>query len=357
MKEKIPVGILGATGLVGQEFVRLLGDHPFFRIEFLSASSSSSGRLYRDVVRWKMGEPLPPEIGEIKLIETDPEAILKTGVRVVFSALPSDVALHVEGALREGGMLIFSNSSAYRMSPDVPILIPEVNHEHLSLVKLQRGNYRGAIITNSNCAVSGLVMALKPLYDEFGIREVTVSTYQSISGAGLSGLPAMDIASNLIPFIPGEEEKIERETRKILGELKNLKINPAPLKIHASCCRVPVRRGHLESVVVKLDGRPSPEDIKASLSSFKGLPQTLNLPTSPLRPLEVMEEEDRPQPVMDVFSGYPERAKGMTVTLGRLRYDGEVLKFFLLVNNTVRGAAGTSVLNAELALAEGLLEF
>ena len=354
MTDKIKVGIMGATGLVGQEFVRLLKDHPFFKIEFLTASEVSSGKAYKDAVKWMLDETIPQEVENMTVIKTQVDEILKTGVKVIFSALPSRIALQIERDLRNSGYYIFSNSSAYRMNPEVPVLIPEVNYEHIRLIEVQRERYRGFIVTNSNCAVSGLVMALKPLYDEFGIEEVTVSTYQSISGAGLGGLYAMDISGNLIPFIEGEEEKIEQETRKILGRLSDSKVKQIPLKINASCCRVPVRRGHLESVVVKLKKEADLITIKEILQSFKGVPQNLKLPTAPDNPLVVLEERDRPQPVLDIFTGSPQRAKGMAVTIGRLRGEKKVFKFFLLANNTVRGAAGASVLNAELAYAEGI---
>lgn len=358
MEKKIKAGILGATGLVGQEFVRMLTDHPFFDVDFLSASGDSAGKTYGEVVNWRIEEPVPERFLNMVVIDTRVEVIRRTEAEIIFSALPSSIASKVEDELRREGRFIFSNSSAFRMDPLVPILVPEVNPEHLELAKIQLKKYGGFIVTNPNCATSGLVLALRPISDEFGLKAVTVSTYQSISGAGLKGLQAMEIVGNVIPYISGEEEKIKRETQKLLGKFLYNKVVPASICVVASCCRIPVVKGHLESITIELERNADLETVEEVMTSFKGVPQKLNLPTSPERPVILCKEKDRPQPLLDVFSGTPERAKGMAVSIGRLRKSGKsgkTLSFFLLVNNTVRGAAGGSILNAELALAEGLI--
>lgn len=351
---KIPCAVLGCTGLVGQYFVKLLSNHPFFEIKLLTASENSKGKKLGDFLEHLDHGDLPDELKKLKIELTSEKEIINSGIKLVFSALPSSVAGTIEDNLRREGIFVFSNSGAHRMDSDVPILIPEINPEHISLIELQRERYGGFIITNSNCTTSGLAIALKPLL-KFGVKRVFMSSYQSISGAGRKGLPSMDILGNLIPYIKDEEEKVERETRKILGSLMDKKIEPIEFELAVNCCRVPVKVGHLESVMVELDRDFNIEEILNAFNSFKGIPQEARLPSAPEKPLIVREENNRPQPGLDSCAGNPERAKGMAVSIGRIRKKGKILVFFLLVNNLVRGSAGGSVLNAEFAYYKGIL--
>jgi aspartate-semialdehyde dehydrogenase len=346
---------MGCTGLVGQQFVRLLEDHPYFEVVALTSSSRSAGRAYGEAMAWAVGGDVPGFARELEVIETRPEAVLGRSPEIVFSALPAAAAEGIERVLRERGVRVFSNASPRRLDADVPILIPEVNPGHLEAARRQAASHGGYIVTNSNCSTSGLVMVLKPL-QRFTIRDVEVATYQSISGAGRRGLAAMDITGNVIPFIRNEEEKMETESKKILGEAAGASFIPAPFSVSATCCRVGVREGHLMSVSVRFAGPVSVEAVREALASFRGVPQELGLPTAPERPLIVREEEDRPQPALDAFAGRPERARGMAVSVGRIRARGETLRLVLLVHNTIRGAAGAAVLNAELMYSEGLLD-
>ncbi len=352
--DKIPCAILGCTGLVGYFFVRLLYNHPIFEIKLVTASERSKGKKLGDFLKWTSNENFSEELMEKEICPTSEDKILNSGVKVVFSALPSDIAGPIEENLRNKGLFIFSNSSAHRMDPVVPILIPEVNSEQISLAELQKKRFGGFIVTNSNCTTSGLALALKPLLN-LGIEKVFMSSYQSISGAGRRKLPSMDILGNVIPFIKDEEEKVERETKKILGRLKGGKIENLEIEMFVNCCRVPTKIGHLESVVLELQKDFTLEEIVEKLESFKGEPQNLNFPTAPEKPLIVRFEEDRPQPEIDSNAGFPNRAKGMAVSIGRIRKKGRFLSFFLLVNNLVRGSAGGSVLNAEFAYYKGII--
>jgi aspartate-semialdehyde dehydrogenase len=352
--KKLKTAVLGCTGLVGQQFVRMLNGHPFFELSFLTASKRSAGKKYEEAVDWSLGEDIPVKGRKIVISETSVESIRESKVDVIFSALPSAVAKEIELPLTDMGFFIFSNAGTNRMRPDVPIVIPEVNPDHLELVQSSVKNGKGFIVTNSNCSTSGLVLALSPLI-ELGIRNVFVSTYQAISGAGRKGLSSIDIQENVIPFINGEEEKIERETRKILGWLENGSIRDMSLDIFAGCCRVPVRDGHLQNVMVDLEEDVNVEDVSHIMHSFHSIPQALRLPTAPEKPLIVRSENNRPQPHLDRLAGTPDRAKGMTVSVGRIRKKGKRLLFTLLVHNTIRGAAGTCILNAELAFSKNYL--
>jgi len=352
--DRIKVGILGSTGLVGQQFVRMLDRHPYFEVAALSSSPRSRGRRYGDAVDWMVSRSIPEESREIVLAELEPESLKAFGIKVVFSALPASVAADTERRLAAEGFPIFTNASAFRMSPDVPILIPEVNAEHLDLVAA-RGSARGGfIVANSNCSTAGLVIGLRPLLG-FGMKSVTVTTYQALSGAGRRGVVSLDILGNVIPFIRDEEEKIERETRKILGRLSGGRIEDASLEVNASCARVPSRDGHLESVVIETEEDLGPEAVREALASFSGVAQEMGLPTAPERPIVVLDKPDRPQPLFDVEAGSPERARGMAVSVGRIRKKGGKISFFLLVHNTIRGAAGTCILSAEYALRKNLV--
>ncbi len=354
--EKIPCAILGCTGLVGQFFVKLLKEHPIFEITLITASDRSAGKKFGECVNWIVGENIPEKINDMEVEYTSEESILNSGAKIIFSALPSSIAGPLEESLRKRGFFVFSNSSSHRMDSNVPILIPEINPDHLQLAEIQKREFGGFIITNSNCTTSGLALALKPLSD-FGIKRIFMSSYQSISGAGRRGLPSMDILGNAIPFIKEEEEKVERETKKILGKLRKDKIENLDSEIVVNCCRIPVRVGHLESVMVELKKDVSLKEIIEVLEKFEGEPQKLKLPTAPEKPLIVRLEEERPQPEIDSDSGFPERAKGMAVSIGRIRKKGKFLCFFLLVNNLIRGSAGGSILNAEFAYYRGMRLF
>ena len=351
---KIKVAILGSTGLVGQQFVRMLDRHPFFEVSALSSSPRSRGRTYEEAADWIVARTVPEDIRPVVLGDSSPETLRAAGARIVFSALPASVARETERLLAGEGFCVFTNASAFRMAPDVPILIPEVNADHLRLIEGRPSPRGGFIVANSNCSTSGLVMGLAPLI-RFGLRSVTVTTYQALSGAGRRGVFSLDILGNVIPFIREEEEKIERETRKILGRIEAGAVSDATVEVNASCARVASRDGHLESVVVELDEEPDTEEVRRAFASFRGVVQEMGLPTAPERPVIVLDGPDRPQPLLDVEAGDPERARGMAVTVGRIRKKGAKISFFLLVHNTIRGAAGTCVLNAELALKKNLV--
>lgn len=342
----VNVGILGATGMVGQRFIQLLEDHPKFEITALTASQRSAGKKYQDAVTWHMDNPIPESVQDMVVVDTDPSQV--KDVEIVFSALPADNAAVVEPKFAAAGMKVASNASAMRMEPDVPLVIPEVNPEHLDLIETQQKNrgWDGFIVTNPNCSTIALVMTLKPLYDQYDINRVYVSTMQAVSGAGYNGVPSMAMIDNLVPFIGGEEEKMESETLHLLGDFDGETVEPATFGVSTSCHRVPVVDGHTEAVFMEMDEEFHLDDVKNSLQTFQALPQKLNLYSAPEHPVIVREEENRPQPRMDRMMG-----KGMAVTVGRLRQDPvfpRSLKYVLLGHNTVRGAAGASILNAEL---------
>ncbi|MDO5836049.1 MAG: aspartate-semialdehyde dehydrogenase [Methanobacterium sp.] len=342
----VNVGILGATGMVGQRFIQLLEDHPKFEITALTASQRSAGKKYQDAVTWHMDTPIPEAVQDTVVVDTDPSQV--KDVEIVFSALPAENAAIVEPKFAEAGMKVASNASAMRMEPDVPLVIPEVNPEHLDLIEIQQKNrgWDGFIVTNPNCSTIALVMTLKPIYDQYDINRVYVSTMQAVSGAGYNGVPSMAMLDNLVPYIGGEEEKMEEETLYLLGDFDGENVEPATFGVSTSCHRVPVVDGHTEAVFMEMDEEFDLEDIKKSLQNFQALPQKLNLFSAPENPVIVREEENRPQPRMDRMMG-----NGMAVTVGRLRQDvtfPQSLKYILLGHNTVRGAAGASILNAEL---------
>lgn len=349
---KIRVGILGATGMVGQQFIQFLQGHPWFEITALAASGRSEGKSYGEACRWIVSPSMPPSIRDMRLESCEPGL----DCDLVFSALPSDVAGPVEEAFAAAGYWVSSNASAHRMDADVPLLVPEVNPDHIALIerqRRQRGWTRGLLVTNPNCSTVALVMALKPLADRFGLRQVSVVTMQAISGAGYPGVPSLDILDNIIPYIGGEEDKVESEPQKLLGAWDGEKVRPAQLAISAQCNRVAVRDGHLEAVSVAFE-QPgvSVEQVVEAMNSFRALPQELKLPSAPQRPLVVRPERERPQPLFDRDEG-----RGMSVVVGRVR-PCPVLdcKFMVLGHNTIRGAAGAAVLNAELLRVKGYLQ-
>lgn len=350
MNPKIRVGVLGATGTVGQRFIEALTDHPWFDLTALTASGASAGRRYADACRWQLSADMPAAVSDMIVQETAPEI----DCDIVFSALPSDTAGPMEEAFAAAGYGVFSNARAHRNDSDVPLLIPEVNPEHLGLLDAQhtqRGWDRGFIVTNPNCSAIVLTVALAPLHRAFGLKKVLVTTMQGLSGAGYPGVSSLDALDNVLPYISGEEEKMSSEPRKMLGELKGGYIQPADIVVSAHCNRVPTREGHLETVSVQLDKTAGPQDIIQAWQDWNPVPQQLNLPTAPQPPLIVRPEPDRPQTRMDRDAG-----GGMAVSVGRVR-PCEVLdlKFIVLGHNTIRGAAGASVLNAELMVAKGLI--
>jgi len=339
MKKK--VAVLGATGMVGQRFVSLLNEHPYFEVTSLYASKNSAGKKYKDAVNWVIEPPIPSYAKDVVLKSFDE----RVEEDIVFSALPKEVADTLEIDLAKEGKFVFSNTASHRFDPFVPILIPEVNPHHIEAVKYQKTE--GFIITNANCSTTGLVIPLKALMEKFTVKSVFVVTMQAISGAGINGLSALLIQGNVLPYIEKEEEKIESETRKILGEFKDGFILKS-LPVFARANRVPVREGHTEVVFVETDA--DCEDAKLAFKNFVGIPQEISLPTAPEKPILLHEEMFRPQPVLDVNSG-----KGMSVSVGRIRKNNGFLTFTLLSHNTIRGAAGGSVLNAEFALKEGFI--
>lgn len=351
--EKIQCAVLGATGTVGQRFIQLLEDHPYFEPVALAASRRREGEPYGSSVKWLLEGDIPHDATSMKLIPLDPVFIEDSGARVVFSALPADVAHDLELELARRGMWVFSNAASHRMDDHVPILIPEVNAHHLDIISAQ--DTPGKIVTNANCSTTGLALGLAPLLP-FGIRQVVVSTYQALSGAGYPGVPSTDILGNVIPYIGGEERKMVEETRRILGEVEDGRIIDHPVRVVASCARVPVENGHLESVAVELEHRVAQATLIGALNDFRGPDEMVELPTAPQRPLIVNSGPDRPQPRLDVMAGGPGRSSGMSVVIGRFHTIGNWVRFFLLSHNTIRGAAGGSILNAELSQSRGLLE-
>jgi aspartate-semialdehyde dehydrogenase len=350
MHSRQSVGILGATGMVGQRFIQLLENHPWFEVTWLAASDRSSGKPYGEAVRWKLDTPLPARIAALPVSPATPEKAPK----ILFAALDSDIAREMEPKFAAAGCAVISNSSAFRMQDDVPLVIPEVNPEHLALVQQQAWGASakpgGYIVTNPNCSAIGLVVALKPLADRFGLKAVFVSTMQAVSGAGYPGVPSLDILGNVIPFIRNEEEKLVEETGKLLGTLQEGRIVPYPVRMTAHCNRVAVEDGHTESVSVQLVSKATREQILSVWREFQPL-AAASLPTAPAQPVEYDAAENRPQPRLDRMRG-----RGMTVTIGRLRPCTLLdWKFTLLSHNTIRGAAGAALLNAELLASQNRL--
>jgi aspartate-semialdehyde dehydrogenase len=350
---KIKIGILGATGAVGQRFAQLIADHPYFEIGALTASDRSVGKRYADACKWLLRGGMPPALADLVVVPTEAAAI-QSDVRLLFSALPSGNAGAVEEELAAAGFAVCSNAAAHRMDLDVPLLIPDVNPDHTALIPIQqarRGWQRGFIVTNPNCTTTHLVCALKPLHDAFGLAAVNVVSMQAISGAGYPGVSAMDILDNVIPYIGGEEEKVEIEPRKLLGSLAGDGIALADFLVSAQCNRVAVRNGHLEAVTVKLNRRASLDEVAAALTGYRSEPQRLGLPSAPDPAIILHTEVDRPQPRMDRLAG-----NGMATSIGRLRPDPLFdYKFVVLGHNTIRGAAGGALLNGELLYAQGYL--
>ncbi|WP_031497330.1 aspartate-semialdehyde dehydrogenase [Bryobacter aggregatus] len=348
MSPRIEVGVLGATGMVGQQFARLLANHPWFDLTWVGASDRSAGKRYKDATSWRLDGAMPESVANLTVNECKPG----NAPKLVFSSMDANVATEIEQAFAEAGHIVVSNSKNFRMEDDVPLLVPEVNADHLALLRLQRENrgWKGGIVTNPNCVAVPLAVALAP-FKKYGILKFITTSMQAVSGAGYPGVPSMDILGNVIPYISGEEPKVEIEPLKILGELKGNRVENLAAKVSAHCNRVGVIDGHTLTVSVELEQKPTFEQLLDDIQNFRGLPQERNLPSAPPVPLLYLHENNRPQPRRD-----GPRDNGMTVTMGRLRpcsiFDW---KFVCLGHNTVRGAAGAAVLNAELMHSEGLL--
>lgn len=337
----VSVGVLGATGAVGQRFVQLLADHPYFDLTVLTASGRSAGKKYRDAVNWRLDMPLPESVGDIVVAETKVECLKNADI--VFSALPADLATPVETECANAGIGVCSNASSHRMDPDVPLVVPEVNGDHLRMIELQRdGGRDGFIVTNPNCSTIMLTTSLAPIRN-FAFTDLKVATMQAISGAGFEGIPGMSIFDNVIPYIGSEEEKMERETLKIMGKFDGSEVINAPFSVSASCNRVPVIDGH--TMAIWVDIKEPVESVAKAFQTWKC--PIRDLPTLPERSIDFMLQQDRPQPRLDRMKG-----KGMTVSVGRLRPG---IRYIAMGHNTIRGAAGASILNAELICDRGYI--
>jgi aspartate-semialdehyde dehydrogenase len=358
--ERRKVGILGATGMVGQRFIQLLNNHPWFEIAWLAASDRSAGKTYGEACRWKLDTPLPAHVAAMTVMPNVPEGTAAGMLpKIIFAALDADIARELEPKFAAAGCAVISNSSAFRMTEDVPLVVPEVNADHLALIEGQawrkpsaNGQPGGYIVTNPNCSAIGLVLALKPLEERFGIESLFVSTMQAVSGAGYPGVPSLDILGNVIPFIKNEEEKLQEEVGKLLGRLDGARIELLDAKVSAHCNRVAVEDGHTECVSIKLRKKATREEVLAAWSEFAPLAGQ-RLLSAPEQPVEFDVNPDRPQPRLDRMRGH-----GMAATVGRLR-ECPLLdwKFVVLSHNTIRGAAGAAVLNAEVLARLGKLDF
>jgi len=347
MSAKIPVSILGATGTVGQKFVRLLAEHPWFEIVSVAASEQSAGKRYGEIVRWREGTPLPERIALMTVQRAEPSI----PGRITFSAIEADIAGEVEQAFARAGKYVVTNTKTHRMDPDIPLLVPEINPDHLNLLARQQRerHWSGGIVANPNCSTAGLVLGVAPLQQAFGIEKIFVATMQAVSGAGYPGVPSLDALGNVIPFIGGEEEKMEQETRKILGSFASERITDASMTVSAHANRVAVVDGHLEVVSLGFGRRVTPAEAVRALEAFRAPGDIATLPSTPARPVEVDSRADRPQSRLDL-----ERGNGMTVTVGRVRPCNLLdLRLVLLSHNTIRGAAGAAIQNAELLVARG----
>jgi aspartate-semialdehyde dehydrogenase len=347
---RIPVAVLGATGTVGQKFVRLLAAHPWFEICRVAASAENAGKTYREAVRWRESTPIPEQIADLVLARSDQPVDLP----LAFSALETKVAGPLEEEWARAGAIVVTNASPHRMDPDVPLLIPEVNPDHLSLLDRQQAGrrWKGAIVANPNCTTAGLVLGLTPLHRAFGIDRLFVSTMQAISGAGWPGVASLDISGNVIPFIPTEEEKVEQETRKLFGRLAGSTIDPAAIVVSAHTNRVPVIDGHTETVSVGFSRPVTVDEARQAIREWRPSDEVAALPSTPNPVVEIDDRPDRPQPRLDI-----ERGGGMTVTLGRLRPCPLLgLRLVVLSHNTIRGAAGAAIQNAELLVATGRIQ-
>ena len=350
--KKIPVGVLAATGSVGQRFVSLLENHPWFEVAAVTGSDRTIGQGYAEGCKWLLAEPMPAAVKKLKVLPTDPSSL--TGIPVVFSALPADIAKEVEPAFARAGIAVFSNASAYRTAADVPILLPEMNADHISIIKHQRQQrgWTGCIVTNPNCTSTGLTIALKPLQAAFGLKRMFVVSMQALSGAGYPGVASMDIIDNVIPYIGGEEEKVEWETRKMLGGFHDNQIELADFEVSAHTNRVAVSDGHMVCASVEFRTPASAEEAARVLASYQAPAESATLPSAPKPVIIVRDEPNRPQPRLDRMTG-----SGMATVVGRVRTDPIFhVKFVVLSHNTIRGAAGGSIYNAELLVNSGIVK-
>jgi aspartate-semialdehyde dehydrogenase len=347
---QIPVAVLGATGSVGQRFISLLDQHPWFKVVALAASDRSVGQKYAEAARWVLNDPMPDYAREMVIVPATPDCI---DAQIVFSALHNEIAKDLEPQFAQAGFAVCSNASSYRRDEDVPLLLPEINADHVQLVKVQRKQrgWSGCILTNPNCTSTGLTVALKALDEAFGVKKVFAVSLQALSGAGYPGVPSLDIIDNVIPNIKGEEEKVEWEPRKMLGKLNDAKIELADIRFSAHTNRVAVIDGHTVCASVELAHPVDPEAAESALRDYRAPASARELPSSPRPVIAVRGEADRPQPRLDRLTG-----KGMTTVVGRVRSDPILdLKFVVLSHNTIRGAAGGSIYNAELLVNENLL--
>ncbi len=345
MVDKVKTAVLGATGIVGQQFVRLLSRHPWFEIVALAASGEKTGQQYVEAVDWVVSQDPPEHVADMRLVKPIPDAI--RDAEVVFVALPKEAAGPIEPELARAGKIVVSNASIYRMERDIPLLNPEVNYDHIRLVEVQkkRRGWQGAILKVPNCTTAILTLSLKPVHDSYGVSRIYVATMQAISGAGLRGVPGYMIVDNIIPYIKGEEEKVVNETNKILGTLSGEGVKPAGIEVYATTMRAPILDGHLEVVYAHTRGRVEGEEAARVMDEWRSIPQELGLPTAPEKPIIVHGGKDRPQPRLDRMAG-----EGMSVSVGRIESLGDVLRYIVLGHNTIRGAAGTGLLIAELYL-------
>jgi len=357
---RLSAALLGATGIAGQQFLPFLSGHPYFDLKVLSASSRSAGKLYKDAAKWYQDSYMPEEYANMTVISTE-EAFEKADFDILFCALPPKIAEEWEPKFAEKGITVFSDAGCFRKEKDIPVMIPEINYEHINLLSAQRRNrgWKGGIVKNPNCTTVAAAMALGPLR-KYGIKRVFLSSMQAVSGAGYDGVPSMMITDNVVPYIGGEEEKVEFENLKILGALDVAKgeIKLLPAVFSASCHRVHTLYGHLEALFIEFEKEVDIEEVKSSIREFRGRPQELGLPTAPKIPIYLTEDPYRPQTRLDRNAGEPARCRGMAATVGRVRYDHDEknrIKLITLAHNSVRGAAGNLVLSAELAKAEGLI--
>jgi aspartate-semialdehyde dehydrogenase len=349
MMRPIEVGVLGGTGMVGQHFIRFLEGHPWFNLTWLGASDRSAGKKFSEATQWRLEGEAPSRIRDTVVSDCRPNSAPK----LVFSAMDASVATEIEQEFAHAGHIVVSNSRNHRMEADVPLLVPEINPGHLSVIPVQRKNrgWQGAIVTNPNCSTIVLTMALAPLV-RFGIKSVIVSTMQAVSGAGYPGVASMDIVGNVVPYIGSEEEKMQSETQKILGGYVDGSFRPLEAAVSAHCNRVAVVDGHMTAASVRLESKPSAEEVQQAMATFRGLPQEKKLPSAPAQPVVYLPQQDRPQPRRDAI-----RDNGMSVTVGRVRPCPVLdIKFIACGHNTIRGAAGAAVLNAELMASEGILD-
>jgi aspartate-semialdehyde dehydrogenase len=350
LPQRIPVAVLGATGAVGQRFVQLLDGHPWFEVVAVTGSDRAVGQKYGEICHWILADPMPVSVRGLVVLPTEPE---KVDAPLAFSALPPNVARDAEPAFAQKGVVVCSNASAFRQAPDVPLILPEVNPDHTGLVHGQRRgrNWPGMIVTNPNCTITGLTILLKPLLDAFGIKRLFVVSLQAISGAGYPGVPSIDILSNVVPFVDGEEEKMELEPRKMLGSLQDGSIALADFEISAHANRVPVPEGHMVCLSIELAQPVAIQEVARAISQFQAPEISRGLPSASETVIQLRDEPDRPQPRLDLMAG-----QGMTTVAGRLRPDPIFdYRVVILSHNTIRGAAGGSIYNAELLLKQGLI--